>query len=85
MKSLMELAMATNTSVEELETWASAPAPVGIDPQVWADAQRTRVERARPWEEEPLGRLPHYMDGVLPKAQTGQGQEPIDQVAAQAA
>lgn len=85
MKALTELALATGTPVAELQAWASAPAPDGIDPQVWADAQRTRVDRARPWEEEPLGRLPHYMDGVLPKVYADQDQEQIDQVAAQAA
>lgn len=50
------------------ERWTTASAPAGIDPQVWADAQQVRIERARPWDEQALGRLPHYMGGLLSKS-----------------
>ncbi|MET9713626.1 hypothetical protein [Nocardiopsis alba] len=75
-----ELARSTGLPPSAFERWETAPAPAGMDPQLWADAQRTRAERARRWDEAALNRLPHYMHDALPKVV---GQVEVD--AAQAA
>lgn len=63
--SLKEVALATGVDLSVLQQWAVAPCPPGMDPQLWADAQRVRVERARPWSEQVLSRLPRYMAGAV--------------------
>lgn len=60
-----ELALNLGVSPDLVQRWAESEAPAGIDPQVWADAQRTRMARAGRWEEQALERLPHYMSGLI--------------------
>lgn len=81
MRSTTELAMTSGADREAIRQWATAQCPDGVDPQVWADAQRTRVARARRWDERALGRLPHYMAGVLTHSKT----EPVSVETDQAA
>lgn len=69
---LTELAAASGIEQEAFREWATAPCPEGMDPRVWADAQRTRVQRANPWHSAPLDRLPHYMNGVLATSKLAQ-------------
>lgn len=67
MRNLAELAAASGVQMAAMQEWATAPCPEGVDPRVWADAQKVRAARARPWQSEPLSRLPYYMSGVLPR------------------
>lgn len=69
-------------SQDQFDRWASAPAPEGIDPQVWADAQKTRVQNQRPWDEEALRRLPAYMSGLVRDQRAVQEQQESGQEAA---
>lgn len=72
---LAELAAASGIEQEAFRAWATAPCPEGMDPRMWADAQSTRVQHARPWHSAPLDRLPRYMSGVLPQAEPEQHTE----------